>query len=90
MREHRIKVFQIVRRLLLDDRGATSVDYAILTGLIAVGTILVFSQLASVMHNAYAGPGGWNEAAQEAWEPCEPALGSCPSTRPGSDLVLEA
>ena len=58
-----------------DDRGQDLVEYALLTGLISAGSLLMFSQLASAMGDAYD---GWNTAAQNAWEPCPPAGSGLP------------
>ena len=64
-------------RFLHDENGQDLIEYAILTGFIAAGSILLFQQLAITMHDAYAGPAGttgWNQAQQDAWQPCEPGV----------------
>ena len=67
------------RRLLHDDTGQELIEYAILTGFIAAGSVALFAALAGTMYTAYAGPTGWNESAQAAWEPCDPGvLPPCP------------
>ncbi len=59
-----------VTQLVRDESGQDLVEYAVLTGLIAVGSVLLFSQLAALMEGSYD---GWNAASQDAWEPCPPA-----------------
>ena len=63
----------VLRRLLSDDTGQDIVEYAILTALIAAGSVLLFSALAIIMRDSYQN--GWNQSAQDAWEPCPP--GGC-------------
>jgi len=68
---------QFIVRLIHDDSGQDLVEYAVLTALIAVGSVLLFSALAGVMGVSY---NNWNTASQNAWEPCPP-IGSglaCP------------
>jgi len=65
----------VVRTFLREDTGQDLIEYALLTALVAVGSIALLSQIATTMNSAYAGPGGWNQAAQDAWVPCPP--GGC-------------
>ncbi len=63
-------VARLIAQLVIDDRGQDLIEYALLTGLIAVGSILLFSQLAAAMEASYNNS---NTASQNAWEPCPPA-----------------
>jgi Flp pilus assembly pilin Flp len=75
MHEHKSKVAEFFKQFLLDDTGQDLIEYALLTGLISVGSVVLFQQIAASMNSAYAGPSGWNKAAQAVWEPCAP--GGC-------------
>ena len=57
-----------------DDRGQDLVEYAVLTAIVGLSGILAFSAFSGRMGTAY---GEWNEAAQDAWEPCGPGAGGC-------------
>jgi Flp pilus assembly pilin Flp len=70
MLKHRTQVATLFRRLLLDDTGQDLIEYALLTGLIAVGTVLLFSLLAAAMKASYNSS---NTASQNAWEPGPPS-----------------
>src|SRR5262245_59252302 len=61
---------ELIAKLVSDDSGQDLVEYALLTGLIAVGSVLLFSQLAAAMEASYSNS---NTATQNAWEPCPPA-----------------
>jgi Flp pilus assembly pilin Flp len=78
MHQHRLSLRRTLYRLLAEDDGTDLIEYALLTALVAVGSALLFSQIAASMNTAYAGTDGWNQAAQDAWEPCEPSMGTCP------------
>jgi len=73
-----ISLEAFARRLADDEGGQELIEYAILTALIAVGSVLLFAQLATTMNTAYAGTTGFNQATQNAWEPCPPLPASCP------------
>ena len=76
MLKHWTQVATLFRRLLLDDTGQDLIEYALLTGLIAVGSVVLFSQLAAAMEGSYNSS---NTASQNAWEPCRPGiLPPCP------------
>lgn len=62
-------VLQFVR----DDTGQDLLEYAILTALVAVGSVLLFAALANIMRDDYENV--WQQTAQNRWEPCPP--GGC-------------
>ena len=67
------QVAAFIARLVHDDSAQDLIEYALLTGVIAVGSVVLFSQLADGLEAAYEGS---NTASQSAWEPCAP--GGCP------------
>ena len=76
MLPYRTRVATLIGQLVHDDSGQDLIEYALLTGLIAAGSALLFSQLAAAMEAAYNDS---NTAAQDAWEPCPPGSGAaCP------------
>lgn len=60
-------------RLVVDERGQDLVEYALLSGIIAIGGLLLFPAIATSMGAAYA---SWQSGTETAWEPCPP--GGCP------------
>ena len=58
-----------VSGVIADDSGQDLIEYALLTAIVGLSSVLVFSALRTTMGNAYT---GWNEAGQEAWQPCRP------------------
>jgi Flp pilus assembly pilin Flp len=58
-----------IARLLADDDGQDLIEYALLTGLIAIAGVLVFPTIRTKMAAAYA---GWNTGAQAIAEPPPP------------------
>jgi Flp pilus assembly pilin Flp len=52
-------------RLLSDEHGQDLIEYALLTGIIAVAGMLVFPAIQSSMAVAYQ---DWNDNAQALWE----------------------
>ena len=58
-----------VRSVSSDDQGQDLLEYALLTGLIAVAAVLVFPTIQASMAEAYD---GWNSNAQAIWEPPPP------------------
>jgi Flp pilus assembly pilin Flp len=62
-----------VVHLLTDDDGQDLVEYALLSGIVGVGSMLLLPIIATAMHDAYV---SWHTAAHTAWEPCPP--GGCP------------
>jgi Flp pilus assembly pilin Flp len=73
MRQLPARITRLIMQLVRDDRGQDLVEYALLTGLIAAGGVLLASQLAGAMEAAYNDS---NTASQAAWEPCPPGSGA--------------
>jgi Flp pilus assembly pilin Flp len=61
-----------LNRLLVDEEGQDLIEYALLSGLVGVAGLLVFSELGDTMGAAYT---DWLVEVNEAWEPCPP--GGC-------------
>ncbi len=76
MVEYRAAFTALLREFLFDDTGQDLLEYAILTALIAVGSVLLFSTLAVIMRQDYEN--AWQQHAQDNWEPCAPNGGACP------------
>ena len=70
MRPDRMRLATLIAQLVRDDSAQDLIEYALLTGLIAVGSVLLFSQLSAAMEASYNNS---NTASQNAWEPCPPA-----------------
>ena len=51
----------LLRQLVKDDAGQDLIEYALLTGIIAIAGILLFPTIQSKMADAYQ---GWNDNAQ--------------------------
>lgn len=64
-----------LHRLIHDDSGQDLVEYAVLTGMVGVGSLLFFVLLSTVMGFRYQ---TWLIDIYNAWEPCPPAPGVCP------------
>jgi Flp pilus assembly pilin Flp len=60
----------LLQRLLRDDDGQDLIEYALLTGLIAVGGAIVFPAFREQMANAYE---AWNADTQALWQPPPPS-----------------
>jgi Flp pilus assembly pilin Flp len=56
-------------RLLTDERGQDLIEYALLTGIIAVAGAIVFPPLTARMGDAYR---DWNTNTQGIWVPPPP------------------
>jgi Flp pilus assembly pilin Flp len=65
----------VATRLLFDDRGQDLIEYALLTAIIGISGLLIFSTISTKMGAAYS---GWNAAGQNAWQPCPPKPAACP------------
>jgi Flp pilus assembly pilin Flp len=59
----------IVKRLFASTDGQDLIEYALLTGIIAVGGALVFPTVRDKMGAAYQ---AWLSGAQDIWEPAPP------------------
>ena len=65
----------LAARVIADDRGQDLIEYALLTAIIGISGLLIFSTLSTTMGTAYS---GWNTAGQNAWQPCPPrSVGPC-------------
>jgi Flp pilus assembly pilin Flp len=60
---------RVVIRLLGDDSGQDLIEYALLTGIIAIAGALVVPLIRENMAAAYA---AWNADVQAIWEPPPP------------------
>ena len=60
---HRVGL--LLRRLVRDDAGQDLIEYALLTGIIAIAGILLFPTIQSKMAGAYQ---DWNDNAQAIWD----------------------
>jgi Flp pilus assembly pilin Flp len=56
---------RLLRQLARDDAGQDLLEYALLTGIIAIAGILLFPTIQSKMASAYQ---NWNDNAQAIWE----------------------
>lgn len=65
-----MRLATLIAQLVHDDSAQDLIEYALLTGLIAIGSVLLFSQLSSAMEASYNNS---NTASQNAWEPSPPA-----------------
>ena len=59
----------LAAQFIWDDSGQDLIEYALLTAIIGVSGVLIFSMLSMTMGTAYS---GWNTAGQNAWEPGPP------------------
>jgi len=64
----------VAARVVADDSGQDLIEYALLTAIIGIAGLLALSAFAPKMGTAY---GGWNTAAQNAWQPCPPQPAAC-------------
>lgn len=60
---------RLLRHLVRGDGGQDLLEYALLTGIIAIAGILLFPTIRSSMAGAYQ---DWNDNAQAIWEPPPP------------------
>ena len=58
-----------VAAAIADDGGQDLIEYALLTAIVGISGVLIFSTLATTMGAAYS---SWNTAGQNAWQPCPP------------------
>jgi Flp pilus assembly pilin Flp len=69
-------VARVARLFCTDEGGADLIEYALLTGIVTVGAILLFANVGNTLQTAYINR---NTAAQNAWEPCPPQPATCPT-----------
>jgi Flp pilus assembly pilin Flp len=60
---------RVITRLLADDSGQDLIEYALLTGIIAIAGAAVIPLIRDNMAAAYA---AWNNDVQAIWEPPPP------------------
>lgn len=75
MFQHDGRAARLASRFVRDDDGADLIEYALLTGIVSVGAILLFANAADTLQTGYLNR---NTAAQDAWEPCPPQPATCP------------
>ena len=73
-------IVRAIVHLVIDDRGQDLVEYALLSGIVSVGSILLFSSIKDGMGAAYT---SWTSrtspsGVQTVWQPCAPAGGVWP------------
>jgi Flp pilus assembly pilin Flp len=64
----------LLEKLVRDDRGLDLVEYALLSALIGLSGLAIYS-LSNNMGTAYT---NWNNNAQNSWVPCPPGGCSTP------------
>jgi Flp pilus assembly pilin Flp len=64
----------LVAALVHDDRGDDMVEYALLSALIGLSGLAIYS-LSTKMGTAYV---GWDTNQQSIWTPCAPLPATCP------------
>jgi Flp pilus assembly pilin Flp len=57
-------------RLLIEDEGQDLVEYALLTGVIAIGSVAAITAIGPVIQAVYQ---SWDTETQNRWEPQAPA-----------------
>ena len=65
----------LVAEVIADDSGQDLIEYALLTAIVGISGVVIFSTLSTTMGAAYS---GWNSAGQNAWQPCPPKPAACP------------
>jgi Flp pilus assembly pilin Flp len=59
----------VFRRFVLEEDAQDLIEYALLTGIISVGSILVLVTIRGRMQAAYV---TWGAQAQDRWDPADP------------------
>jgi Flp pilus assembly pilin Flp len=65
----------VATRVIADDSGQDLIEYALLTAIIGISGVLIFSTLSTTMGTRYSAR---DAAAQNAWQPCPPQPAACP------------
>ena len=65
----------VAARFATDESGQDLIEYALLTAIIGIASVLILSTLLTTMGTAYSGR---NTAGQNAWQPCPPKPAVCP------------
>jgi len=61
---------EFARRLVLEEDGQDLIEYGLLTAMVLVIGILIFSTISTKMGTAY---GNWGTEIQDNWQPSDPA-----------------
>ena len=61
---------ELLRRLITDDEGQDLVEYALLTGFVAIATLAGVNALGNAINTAYT---NWDSNQQSIWQPPPPA-----------------
>ena len=64
-------LFSLLARLWREEEGQDLLEYALLTGIIGVSSVLLFTSVAPKMSAAYQ---AWNTAQENVWEPGPPLV----------------
>jgi Flp pilus assembly pilin Flp len=59
----------LLKRFVLEETAQDLIEYALLTGIITVGSILLLLIIRTQMQTAYV---TWGTAAQDRWDPADP------------------
>jgi Flp pilus assembly pilin Flp len=60
---------ELLDRFVYDDQGQDLIEYALLTMIVSVGSLLVFDVIRNKMADAYE---QWGIEIQDNWEPSDP------------------
>jgi Flp pilus assembly pilin Flp len=60
---------EVFRRLVADESGQDLIEYALLTAIIGVASLLAYSTIPAKMGNAFQ---SWSSGVYDLWEPCDP------------------
>ncbi len=67
-----VEMRSVLVRLLVDDAGQDLIEYALLTGIVALAAAIALPA-ASALGDVFE---GWNTNIQNLWEPAAPGTGS--------------
>lgn len=62
-------VISLARRFCRDDSGQDLIEYALLTGIVTVSSIVIFASIRTKMMNAYV---SYESTGQANWNPNDP------------------
>jgi Flp pilus assembly pilin Flp len=68
-------ITSLVTTFLRDESGQDLIEYALLTAIISLTSILALKAFSGKMGNAYT---SWVTKSQAAWEVCPPLPATCP------------
>ena len=67
-------LLELFRRLAAEDHGQDLVEYALLTGFVALATVAALNAVESSMQTTYE---SWNRALGACWQTPAPGAGGC-------------